>query len=165
VNFTVPGPPLLQALRDKTIECMAVYEPFAASAVADGFGYYPPIDLADNPFRGINGGIAVNLDLANGDKSFVDKQVDVVARATKTLPKEKDEWIATVVAKTGFPAKTVALGTDHVVLDPQLHIPEAGILAKAVANLGVIKQSPTPEQLAPYFDPSFLNAATARDAH
>jgi ABC-type nitrate/sulfonate/bicarbonate transport system substrate-binding protein len=165
VNFTVPGPPLLQALRDKTIECMAVYEPFAASAVADGFGYYPPIDLADNPFRGINGGIAVNADLVNGNKDFVTKLVNVAAQAAKTLPKDKDEWIATVVAKTGFPAKTVALGTDHVVLDPELRIPEVGALAKAVANLGVIKQSPMPEQLMPYFDPSFINAGPGKDAH
>jgi ABC-type nitrate/sulfonate/bicarbonate transport system substrate-binding protein len=163
VNFTVPGPPLLQSLRNKTIDCMAVYEPFAASAVTDGFGYYPPIDLADNPFRGINGGIAVNVDFAKDNKNFVSKLVDAAARAAKTLPKEKDDWIASVVAKTGFPAKTVALGTDHVVLDPELDIPEIAILATAVANLGVIKKSPTPEQFAPYFDASFLNAGTAKE--
>ncbi len=58
--------------------------------------------------------------------------------------------IATVVVRAGFLAKTVALGTDHVVLDLELHIPEVAILATAVANLGVIKQSPTHEQLAPF---------------
>lgn len=165
VNFAVPGPPLLQALRDKTIECVAVYEPFAASAVADGYGYYPAVDLADNPFQGINGGIAVSIEFANNRKDFVSKLVDVAAQAAKTLPNEKDEWISAVVAKTGFPVKTVALSTNHVVLDSRLNIGLVETLAQAVAKLGVIRQPPTSESLAPYFDTSFLDARPITDAH
>jgi ABC-type nitrate/sulfonate/bicarbonate transport system substrate-binding protein len=159
VSFPVPGPPLLQALKDKVIACTAVYEPFAASAVADGYGYYPPIDLADNPFLGINGGIAVTTGLLQSDKEFVRKLVDVVVKTADSYPKNKDEWVATVSAKTGFAPKTVALGADHVVLDWRLYPDRVNTLASAVAALGAIKQVPAPDSVSQYFDTSFLPAS------
>jgi ABC-type nitrate/sulfonate/bicarbonate transport system substrate-binding protein len=42
VAFAAPGPPLLQALQTGAIQCTAIFEPLAASAVADGVAYYPP---------------------------------------------------------------------------------------------------------------------------
>ncbi len=159
VSFAVPGPPLLQSLQEHNIDCMAVYEPFAASAVADGRGYYPVTDLADNPFGGINGGIAVNADFLEKNHDVVGEIVAASIKAAEELPKNKPAWIATVVAKTGFPEKTVTLGVDHVVLDWHIYPDQVPVLANAVAALGSIKKAPDKDALAPYFDLTFIDAA------
>jgi ABC-type nitrate/sulfonate/bicarbonate transport system substrate-binding protein len=160
LTFAVPGPPLLQALKEKAIDCTAVYEPFAASAVADGLAVYPPIDLAENPFAGINGGIAVNIELLKSDPSLVRRIVDASVKAVEEFPKNKPGWIATVVAKTGFPVKTVTLAVDHVILDWHLYPDRVAVLANAVAALGTIKRPPSNDALTQYFDLSFI--ATGR---
>lgn len=156
VNFPVPGPPLLQALRDKAIDCTGVYEPFAASAVADGYGYYPPTDLADNPFLGINGGIAVNTDFLRSNRDFVGKVVAIAVHAADTFPDNKDEWVNVVAAKTGFAPRTVALGADHVVLDWRLYPAQVSVLASAVAAGGIIRHAPSADSVNRYFDTSLL---------
>jgi ABC-type nitrate/sulfonate/bicarbonate transport system substrate-binding protein len=162
VTFAVPGPPLLQALKDGTIECMAVYEPFAASAVADGYGYYPPLDLADNSFLGINGGIAVNSAFLTENPEFVQKAVDVAVQAIESYPKDKTEWIAQVVEKLGIPENAAKLGSEHLVLDWKLYEKRAATLAGAVASLGVIKEVPSVEAIAAYFNYDFLAKTTGR---
>jgi ABC-type nitrate/sulfonate/bicarbonate transport system substrate-binding protein len=162
ISFAVPGPPLLQALKDSAIDCTAVYEPFAASAVADGRATYPPVDLAENPFSGINGGIAVNVEFLKSNLPFVRKLVDASVKAADEFPRNKPDWIATVVAKTGFPAKTMTLAVDHVILDWRLYPDRVEILANAVAALGTIKQLPSKAALARYFDLSFTQGAEKR---
>lgn len=155
VSFAVPGPPILQSLQERLIDCTAVYEPFAASIVADGRGYYPQIDLADNPFGGINGGIAVNASFLEANKPIVEKLVLSSIAASEAFPKDKQTWIETVVAKTGVSVKTATVGVDHVVLDWELYPERVSVLAAHVAGIGMIKQVPTREAIARYFDLSF----------
>ena len=73
VSFTAPGPPLLQAMQGKNIQCMAVYEPFAATAVVDGYGSYAPVDLADNSFLGINHAMAVNAEFLKRTRNLANR--------------------------------------------------------------------------------------------
>ena len=160
--FPVPGPPLLQALKEKAMDCMAVYEPFAASAVSDGYGYYPPLDLGDNSFLGVNGGVAVNRAFLSANRDFVEKLVKDVVKAVDDLPTRKNEWTDVVVDKTGFKTQTVLLGMDHLKLDWHLYDGRVNTLAGAVASLGLVRRRPSPEAIKAYFDDDLLSKVTGQ---
>jgi ABC-type nitrate/sulfonate/bicarbonate transport system substrate-binding protein len=162
VTFPVPGPPLLQALQDGTIDCMAVYEPFAASAVADGYGVYAPLNLADNTFYGVNGGVAANTGFIAKHPEFLTAATKVLVETADSYPSNKAPWLASVVKVLGIPEKTAELSTDHVVLDWKLYRARIGVLAKAVAALGVIPAVPAPEAIDKLFTYQFLAAATGK---
>ncbi|HTN60930.1 MAG TPA: ABC transporter substrate-binding protein [Devosia sp.] len=164
VTFPVPGPPLLQALQDGTITCMAVYEPFAASAVADGYGVYPALDLADNTFLGINGGIAANTSFLTDNPEFITAATKAVVEAADTFPKNKTQWLGSVTTLLGIPEKTAEISTEHLSLDWRLYRNRVGTLAKAVAALGVIAEAPSSEAIDKYFTYEFLTAATGQSA-
>ena len=91
VTFTAPGPPLLQALQNKDIDCTAVFEPFAATAVADGRAYYPPVDLAENSFRGVNSAWAVNNNFLKRNPGFIKDAVPVIVKASEYYTANKDK--------------------------------------------------------------------------
>lgn len=160
VTFPVPGPPLLQALEDGTIECMAVFEPFAASAVADGYGYYPPLDLADNSFFGVNGGVAANAEFIARNPEFLLAATQVIVDAAESYPADKTPWVASVVEVLGIAERVAEISTEHLVLDWRLYRERIGTLAEAVATLGVITQAPSAEAIDGFFNYEFLLEAT-----
>ena len=160
VTFPVPGPPLLQALQDGTISCMAVYEPFAASAVADGYGIYPPLDLADNSFLGVNGGVAANAKFLSENPEFITAATKAIVHAADTFPQDKGPWLAAVTELLGIPQQTAEISTEHLSLDWRLYRQRIDTLAQAVVNLGVIPAAPAPEAIDKYFTYDFLTAAT-----
>lgn len=162
VTFPVPGPPLLQALQDSTISCMAVYEPFAASAVADGYGIYPPLDLADNSFLGINGGIAANTSFLEENPEFITAATRAVVEAVENFPEDKTQWLAAVVELLGIPEATAEISTEHLSLDWHLYRQRVDTLAEAVADLGVIAEVPSSEAIDRFFTYEFLAAATGQ---
>lgn len=164
VTFPLPGPPLLQALQDGTISCMAVYEPFAASAVADGYGIYPPLNLADNSFLGINGGIAANAAFLRDNPEFITAATMAVVEAADTFPTDKTQWLAAVVELLGIPQQTAEISTEHLSLDWRLYRKRVDTLAQAVADLGVITAVPASETIDKFFTYDFLAAATGQTA-
>jgi ABC-type nitrate/sulfonate/bicarbonate transport system substrate-binding protein len=116
VSFTAPGPPLLQALKNKDIECMAVYEPFAANAVAGDFGYYPSgIDLAENSFLGINGVLAVNSQFLKAHPEIVQQAVDVAVKATAYYRQHKDKLVNDFPKRLEFKPEVIKIGADHII--------------------------------------------------
>jgi len=162
VTFPVPGPPLLQALQDGTIDCTAVYEPFAASAVADGYAAYAPLDLADNSFRGINGGIAANTEFLKANPEFIKAATEEVVKTIDSYNQEKQPWIASVVDMLAIPAKTAEISTEHLVLDWNLRPKMANVLAGAVVDLGVVAEAPSAEAIDQYFTFEFLSDTTGK---
>jgi ABC-type nitrate/sulfonate/bicarbonate transport system substrate-binding protein len=164
VNFTAPGPPLLLALQNKSIECTAVYEPFAATAVAEGNAYYPPIDLADNSFLGINGGMAVNADFLKTHAALLQEVVDVIVRSTALYNHDRSRLIADVKASGEFKPEVVETGAEHVILDSNLYLARLYKLAAAMKDLGFVRSVPPEQTLAKYFDYRFLEKATGKSA-
>jgi NitT/TauT family transport system substrate-binding protein len=160
VAFTAPGPPLLQAMQGKNIECMAVFEPFAATAVVDGYGYYPPVDLADNSFLGINHAIAINADTLAKRPELGQEVTNAILKATREYNADKVKWIADLKQRPDFRADVVQLGVDHVILDSNLYLARTRKLAASMKELGFIRAVPDDEKLAKYFRYDFLTKAT-----
>jgi ABC-type nitrate/sulfonate/bicarbonate transport system substrate-binding protein len=165
VSFTAPGPPLLQALKNKDIECMAVYEPFAANAVAGGFGYYPPkIDLADNSFLGINGVIAVNSIFLKENSGFVKEAIRVATKATGYYLQNKDKLTTDFPNRLEVKPEVIKVGADHIILDNNLYMKRAFAMAESMKTLGFIRQIPEKAKLEAYFNYQFLMEATGKTA-
>lgn len=156
MSFSVAGPPVLQALKDGNSACIVIFEPFAATAVSGGYGVYPPFDLADNSFLGINNGVAVNKAYLAANRPVVEEIVKAVIESVETYSKDKAAWINDMSSVGGFPPEVIKLGVDHVTLDWHLYPDQIGVLAKAMTDLGLVKTLPSKEALADYIDTSVL---------
>lgn len=164
VAFTAPGPPLLQALQSKAIECMAVFEPFAATAVAAGNGYYPPVDLADNSFLGINHAMAINTEFLAKNKAFAQEVVDIVVKSTATYNADRAKLLDLLKDHPDFKTDVVKVGADHIILDSNLYQARTHTLAAAMKNLGFIRELPDKARLDGYFVYDYLTKATNKSA-
>lgn len=164
VAFAAPGPPLLQALQSATIQCSAIFEPIAASTVADGYAYYPPVDLADNSFLGINHGIAVNAEFLRTHRSFVQEAVNSAVKTTAAYNRDHRQWIRDMEATGEFKPHAVEIGVDHLVLDNDLYLARLYKLAAAMRGLGFVRASPDEKVLAKYYVYDFLEKTTGQSA-
>ncbi len=164
VPFAAPGPPLFQALQNGTIQCSAIFEPLAASAVADGYGYYPPLDLADNSFLGINHGIAVNAEFLKTHRDFVQEVVDSVVKSTTLYTKDHPQWVKDMTETGEFKANAIPIGVDHVVLDNNLYLARLDQLAAAMKDAGFVRAKPASDKLAKYYVYDFLEKTTGKTA-
>lgn len=164
MSFTAPGPPLLQALQKKDIDCTAVFEPFAANAVASGFGYYPPINLAENSFRGVNSAWAVNNNFLKRNPGFIKDAVPVIVKASQYYSDNKDKLQTDFTKRLEFKPEVIKTGADRIILDPNLYFESAVKTADAMKRLGFIKEVPDRKKLAAYYDYSFLTDATGKSA-
>jgi ABC-type nitrate/sulfonate/bicarbonate transport system substrate-binding protein len=164
VSFTTPGPPLLQALQAKNIDCVSVFEPFAATAVVDGYAYYPPIDLAQNSFLGINHALAINAEFLAKNRGFAQDVANTVVRATDEYNKNKAKWIADLKQRPDFRPEVVQVGVEHVILDSNLYRDRTKTLAASMKNLGFIRATPDDAKIDRYFVYDFLTKATGKSA-
>jgi ABC-type nitrate/sulfonate/bicarbonate transport system substrate-binding protein len=160
VSFTAPGPPLLQAMQAKNIECMAVFEPFAATAVVDGYGYYPPVNLADNSFLGINHAMAINAEFLGKHPELAQEIVNVVVKSTDEYNRDRAKWIADLKGRPDFRPEVVQTGVEHVLLDWNLYLDRTRKLAASMKDLGFIRAVPDDARLAKYFRYDYLTKAT-----
>jgi ABC-type nitrate/sulfonate/bicarbonate transport system substrate-binding protein len=151
VNFAVAGPPVLQALQDRSTDCAAVFEPFGATAVSGGYAYYPPTVISENSFRGINNGIAANTDFLEKHGDLVKKIVASSDASTARFAASEQRWIDFITASQGFDPAVVKVGVKRVNLDSALYPREAATLAANMKNLGLIRVQPSDEQLQRFF--------------
>ena len=163
VSFTVIGPPLLQAIKNKDIDCMAVFEPFAAVSVVDGYGYYPNTRLAENSFLGINNALAVNAAFLKRNPDFVKDAVKVAVAASDLLQQGKGKMM-TDFPRLEFKPEVIKIGADHVILDSNLYLRRTVTVAEAMKNLGFVRQMPAREKMEAYFNYDHLTAATGKSA-
>lgn len=163
VSFTTIGPPLLQAIKNKDIDCMAVFEPFAAVSVADGLGYYPNTSLGQNSFLGINNALAVNSAFLIKNPDFVRDAVKIAVSAAKLYQGDKARMM-TDFPRLEFKPEVIKVGADGVVLDSNLYYDRTLKVAEAMKNLGFIRQVPSKEKIAAYFNYDFMTAATGQSA-
>ncbi|MCO7642843.1 ABC transporter substrate-binding protein [Pseudomonas sp. S 311-6] len=151
VNFAVAGPPVLQALRDGTTDCAAVFEPFGATAVGSGYAYYPPTQISENSFKALNNGFAVSTTFADKHPDLVRQLTAAIRQSTATFAEDKAQWVQFMTASQDFPATIVEIGIDRVTLDSALYPTEAGILANNMKNQGLIRSTPSADQLGKFF--------------
>ena len=123
----------------------------AASAVADGYGYYPPLDLADNSFFGSNHGIAVNAEFLKTHRDFVQEAVNSVVKTTTLYARDHQQWIKDMTETGEFKANAIPIGVDHLVLDNKLYLARLDQLAAAMKDAGFVKAKPASEKLEKYY--------------
>ncbi|MFV9475508.1 ABC transporter substrate-binding protein [Advenella sp. RU8] len=151
INFAVAGPPVLQALKDGTTDCSAVFEPFGATAVSNGYAYYPNTNLAENSFKGLNNGIAANVDFVSKNTDIITDIVASVKKSTSNFKEQPEQWIELMTKSQDFPKAIVEIGVKRVVLDAELYPKEAAILANNMKELGLIRTEPSEEHLNNFF--------------
>lgn len=151
VNFAVAGPPVLQALKDKTTDCSAVFEPFGATAVSGGYAYYPATNIAENSFKGLNNGLAVNTVFHKEHPAVVNDIATAARASTKKFSAQPQSWIDFMTKSQDFPQDIVEIGVKRVVLDAELNPAQAGILAGNMKELGLIREQPSEAQLNKFF--------------
>ncbi len=151
VNFAVAGPPVLQALQNKTTDCAAIFEPFGATAVSAGYAYYPPTNIADNSFKGVNNAIAANTEFAQKKPQAIRDIASAAQASTQRFTEHPDQWIDFMTRSQDFAKGIVEIGIKRVVLDSTLFPKEAGVLAGNMKELGLIRDTPSADQLRSYF--------------
>ncbi|RTZ42550.1 ABC transporter substrate-binding protein [Candidimonas sp. SYP-B2681] len=151
VNFAVAGPPVLQVLKDKTVDCSAVFEPFGATAVSGGYAYYPPVNIAENSFKGVNNAVAANSKFIEANGTAIKDIVTAASETTKQFNEQTQQWIEFMTKSQDFPQDIVKIGVERVVLDSALYPTEADVLAGNMKKLGLIREQPSAEQLNKFF--------------
>ncbi len=151
VNFAVAGPPVLQALQDGTTDCSAVFEPFGATAVSGGYAYYPPTNIADNSFKGLNNALAVSTGFAQKNADVVKDIAGAIQASTAHFQAQPQEWIEFMTRSQDFPKEIVQIGVERVELDSTLYPQEAALLAQKMQKLGLIRKTPESVQLNAFF--------------
>lgn len=160
VDFTAPGPPLLEALKGGTVQCFAAYEPFTAQAVSQGFAYYPPTPLTQDSFNGINNALAVNSQFASANKHVVQTVVTALQKSTKALQANRSRWISVATAKLGFPRSVVSTALKHTTLDWHLSRDAVYTLAISIDRLH-IASLPSRRAINAFIDTSYLRVASS----
>ncbi len=151
VNFAVAGPPVLQALQNGTTDCSAVFEPFGATAVSGGYAYYPPTNIADNSFKGLNNALAVSTEFASSNAEAVKAITSAIETSTARFKEQPQDWIAFMTESQDFPHDIVEIGVERVTLDAALYPQEAQLLAQKMQSLGLIRKAPDEKQLNAFF--------------
>lgn len=151
VNFAVAGPPVLQALQNKTTDCSAVFEPFGSTAVSGGYAYYPPTSISDNTFKGLNNALAVSTKYQTANPEVVARVAQAVTTSTEKFSQHPEQWVDFMVQSQDFPKEIVEIGVQRVDLDSALYPQEANILAGKMSALGLIRKQPSEEQLNKFF--------------
>ncbi|MBO9513055.1 MAG: ABC transporter substrate-binding protein [Variovorax sp.] len=151
VNFAVAGPPVLQALQERTAECVSVFEPFGATAVSGGYAYYPPTDIGQNSFKGLNNGIAANTEFLARRGALAKDIVAAANRSTEKFRADEAQWVAFMAKSQGIAEPVARVGVKRVQLDSALYPAEAQVLAGNMKALGLLKAEPERAQLQRFF--------------
>src|SRR5690606_27851363 len=112
INFAVAGPPVLQVLKDKTVDCSAVCEPSGATAVSGGYAYYPPVNIADNSFKGLNNAIAANSEFIATNGAAIKDIISAASQSTKLFNQQTGQWIEFMTKSQDFPQDIVKIGVE-----------------------------------------------------
>ncbi|QEI04428.1 ABC transporter substrate-binding protein [Pigmentiphaga aceris] len=132
VKFPTKGTPALQALREGAVQCASMPEPQGATAVAEGYAYYPRTDIADNAYGGINNGLAANPAFLKANRSAVLDLVKEVLEVTAVYQRDKNAWIQELASAQAVAGAASGVGIERVLLDTKLYMDEAWSLVVAL---------------------------------
>lgn len=132
VKFNAGGAPALQALREGAVQCASMAEPQGATAVAEGYAYYPRTDIADNAYAGLNNGLAANPAFLKANRDMVQDLVKEVIEATAVYQRDKNAWIQELASAQAVAGAASGVGIERVLLDSKLYMDEAWSLVVAM---------------------------------
>jgi len=164
VNIVGGGGNYLKALQSKEIDLAAVWQPFCAQGIVDGYAQYPTID--HNTSKAVGGLISV---LAV-NKGFMEKHRDVVQRLVvayvdvlKVATADRGRWAKIYAEKAGLPEPVAAESIRITQLDATLPLQSIKRISKFLSDNGVITRDVSGE-IAQYYTYDFLSKATGKSA-
>ena len=164
VNIVGGGGNYLKALQGKEIDLAAVWQPFCAQGIVDGYAQYPSID--HNKSKAVGGLISV---LAV-NRTFMDKNRDAVQRLVvayldvlKVAQADRARWSKIYAEKAGLPEAVAAESIRITHLDATLPLESIKRISKFLSDNGVITRDVSGE-IAQYYTYDFLSKATGKSA-
>jgi ABC-type nitrate/sulfonate/bicarbonate transport system substrate-binding protein len=164
VNIVGGGGNYLKALQGKEIDVAAVWQPFCAQGIVDGYAQYPTID--HNTSKAVGGLISV---LAV-NRGFMDKHRDAVQRLVvayldvlKVAQADRARWSKIYAEKAGLPEAVAAESIRITQLDATLPLESIKRISKFLSDNGVITRDVSGE-IAQYYTYDFLSKATGKPA-
>lgn len=164
VNIVGGGGNYLKALQSKEIDLAAVWQPFCAQGIVDGYAQYPTID--HNKSKAVGGLISV---LAV-NKGFMEKHRDVVQRLVvayvdvlRVATADRGRWSKIYAEKAGLPEPVAAESIRITQLDATLPLESIKRISKFLSDNGVITRDVSGE-IAQYYTYDFLSKATGKSA-
>ena len=162
VNIVGGGGNYLKALQSKEIDLAAVWQPFCAQGIVDGYAQYPTID--HNKSKAVGGLISV---LAV-NKGFMEKHRDVVQRLVvayvdvlKVATADRGRWAKIYAEKAGLPEPVAAESIRITQLDATLPLESIKRISKFLSDNGIIARDVSGE-VAQYYNYEFLTKATGK---
>jgi sulfonate transport system substrate-binding protein len=162
VNIVGGGGNYLKALQGKEIDVAAVWQPFCAQGIVDGYAQYPTID--HNTSKAVGGLISV---LAV-NRGFMDKHRDAVQRLVvayvdvlKFAGSNRERWSTIYAEKAGLPQPVAAESIRITQLDATLPLASITRITKFLSDNGVITRDISGE-IAQHYTFDFLSKATGR---
>ncbi len=134
-----PGPPILAAMKEGSVDAVMVWDPMAAQIKLAGTGDYSGLDVTDNPAGPATGVIGVNADFERKHPEIVQKFVDALIEATKRLKANREEWIRLAIEATGASREVIEESFKHMDLNYLIFYDKAAGLTRAAKPLGMTK--------------------------
>src|SRR5256714_8451652 len=104
VNIVGGGGNYLKALQAKEIDMAAVWHPFCAQAIVDGYGAYPTIDHnRSKTVGGLISVLAVNRGFMEKNRDAVQRLVVAYVDVLETARKDPKAWAGIYTAQAGLP--------------------------------------------------------------
>ena len=162
VNIVGGGGNYLRALQNKEIDMAAVWHPFCAQGIIEGFAAYPTLDHnKSKTVGGLIAVLAVNRPFMEKNRDAVQRLVvsylDVLALATK----DSARWARIYAEKAGLAENIAAESIRTTKLDATLPLELIKRISKFLSDNGVIMRDVSGE-VGDYYDYDFLAKATGK---
>jgi ABC-type nitrate/sulfonate/bicarbonate transport system substrate-binding protein len=164
VNIVGGGGNYLKALQGKEIDLAAVWQPFCAQGIVDGYAQYPTID--HNKSKAVGGLIsvlAVNRNFMEKNREAVQRLVVAYLDVLKVAQADRARWSKIYAEKAGLPEAVAAESIRITQLDATLPLESIKRISKFLSDNGVITRDVSGE-IAQYYTYDFLSKATGKSA-
>jgi sulfonate transport system substrate-binding protein len=162
VNIVGGGGNYLKALQGKEIDVAAVWQPFCAQGIVDGYAQYPTID--HNKSKAVGGLIsvlAVNRGFMEKNRDAVQRLVVAYVDVLKVAGANRERWSKIYAEKAGLPEPVAAESIRITQLDETLPLESIKRITKFLSDNGVIQRDISGE-IAQHYTYEFLSKATGK---
>jgi sulfonate transport system substrate-binding protein len=162
VNIMGGGGNYLKALQAKEIDVAAVWHPFCAQGIVDGYAQYPTID--HNKSKAVGGLIAVlavNRAFMEKNREAVQRLVVAYVDVLKVAQADRARWSKIYAEKAGLPEPVAAESIRITQLDATLPLESIKRISKFLSDNGVITRDVSGE-IGQYYTYDFLSKATGK---
>jgi sulfonate transport system substrate-binding protein len=163
-TVNIPNPPDFEAAFYKgDIDGWAIWDPHGAKSIAEGKGYFPPINIEDNPIiGGWNSIFAVNKDFAKRYPKTVTKVLKVLFKSQQVLMNDRVRWRNMIKRFSNLPDAIVDISIAHYVYDYRLDQKMYENMARFEHEVGLAKKDVSGTLFPNYYTYEFLSAATGK---